>query len=356
MHIVTEGAEGQGGPVSRLDYERQAPRLPALGTTEFAAEDVARYGLVNSRIYGRSKNRALNGRMELERPEVEIRGHRVDVVIKRRQEKIERGSITHRGVIRMLSAGARRRMVFSARNVAGLKNLLTLTYPGEFSQDGRRVKRDLAAIRKWLTRRGLAGWWFLEFQERGAPHFHVFLTGECAYREVSEAWYRIVGSGDERHLRAGTRIERVRCEHAASAYAAKESSKMAQKQVPAEYRSVGRFWGLFGGLRPEIEIQFRGTMGELAGLIRLCRRARDAKRRAVWVRTGGARGRRVKDRGRRGLTLWDVGETLSWMMERELSVSQDSELQRESALDRLEASLSFVKQAPGDGGANPLGG
>jgi hypothetical protein len=88
----------------------------------------------------------------------------------------------------------------------------------------------------------------MEFQSRGAPHFHCFLTAEIPKEEISQAWYRIVGSGDDRHLRAGTRIEALREVYAAGAYAAKYLKKQEQKDVPEGYIEVGRFWGLFGGL------------------------------------------------------------------------------------------------------------
>jgi hypothetical protein len=68
---------------------------------------------------------------------------------------------------------------------------------------------------------------------------------------VSETWYRICESGDERHLKAGTRLERIRKPGGARRYTVKYAFKMEQKRVPVEYRNVGRFWGHSRGVKPE---------------------------------------------------------------------------------------------------------
>jgi hypothetical protein len=218
------------------------------------------------------------------------------------------------------SEGSKRRMLFTFRNVVGLRVLLTLTYPGEFSTDGREVKRHWDNMRRWLARRGISGAWFMEFQERGAPHFHVFLTGEVPKEEVAAAWYQIVGSGDDRHLRAGTRIEALRELHAAGAYAAKYLRKQEQKEVPEGFSDVGRFWGLFGHLSVEpvaqVDNQERvdAATGEVVpGLAvpaaRVMRGLVNARRRAA--------GRpRFKDSGRQGFTGYGCGPAMAGYLER----------------------------------------
>jgi hypothetical protein len=205
-------------------------------------------------------------------------------------------------------------MLFTFRNVVGLRVLLTLTYPGQFSTDGREVKRHWDNMRRWLVRRGVAGAWFMEFQERGAPHFHCFLTGEVAKEDVALAWYQIVGSGDHRHARAGIRIEALRELHAAGAYAAKYLKKQEQKEVPEAFQNVGRFWGLFGGLAVELVAQVdngerldAGTGEVVPGLAvpaaRVMRGLVNARRRAA--------GRpRFKDSGRQGFTGYGCGPAM----------------------------------------------
>jgi len=211
-----------------------------------------------------------------------------------------------RGPIREFSRRAARELLHRARNVSGLVAMLTLTYPGEWPTDGRRVKRDWAALRRWLTHRGLAGLWWLEFQERGAPHLHVYVTGEVDKQELAEAWYRIVGSGDERHLRAGTRVEGIRKPHAVAAYAAKYARKQEQKQVPPEYQKVGRFWGLFGGLKVEPIAVVDGWQEQGSKVVRAVRVVRQVDQRQ---RVAVGR-KEFRDGGRFSFTSWDTGPLL----------------------------------------------
>lgn len=167
-----------------------------------------------------------------------------------------------RGKITKLSRKALSRMKLHARNVPDgtFKAILTLTYPNEFTTDGKEVKRHLVLIKKWLQRHGCSdGFWFLEFQRRGAPHFHMFLKNWPAggISAVANAWHKIVGTDDKKHLQwhlgelSGTPcLEWLRNPHAASAYVTKYASKKEQKDVPAEYQNVGRFWGYWGEASP----------------------------------------------------------------------------------------------------------
>jgi hypothetical protein len=99
----------------------------------------------------------------------------------------------------------------------------------------------------------------LEFQQRGAPHLHVLddapwpgtkdAIGQWR-DDLAQAWFRIVGSGDEKHLKAGTSSEKVRSPRGGSFYAVKYASKMYQKLVPPGYQNCGRFWGSSRGVTP----------------------------------------------------------------------------------------------------------
>lgn len=165
------------------------------------------------------------------------------------------------------------------RNLAEGKvaNFLTLTYPAEYSTDGRVVKKHLELMRKWLTYHGVNGVWFLEFQRRGAPHYHIFLDRDIpgGVEAVARQWFNVVGSGDEKHLEwhLGTLsgrpcLEPMRKPHAASWYASKYATKAEQKAVPPEYQSVGRFWGHWGSMRPTWHYLYgRGTAVFTAALM-----------------------------------------------------------------------------------------
>jgi len=132
----------------------------------------------------------------------------------------------------------------------------TLTYPAEFPHSGRVVKAHFRAFvercRRYHERDGHADWsifWFLEFQSRGAPHFHFFTNYEIPHDLLALWWYDIVSSGDQRHLLAGTRIEYIRTGRSGTlSYASKYAAKVEQKAVPAGFEDVGRFWGAVGSV------------------------------------------------------------------------------------------------------------
>lgn len=58
-------------------------------------------------------------------------------------------------------------------------------------------------------------------------------------------WYEVVGSGEPRHLAAGTGVETVRSMRGMMAYASKYLAKVEDDPAP-EYESIGRCWGIMG--------------------------------------------------------------------------------------------------------------
>lgn len=132
-----------------------------------------------------------------------------------------------------------------------LPKFVTLTYPGEFSGDPTRWKRDLKVFAQRLIRKfpNASGTWKLEPQKRGAPHYHLFIWGvgwQDLKEWISKAWFEVVGSGDERHLRAGTKVEMVNGWHEVKRYISKYLGKAIDTSDLGElWSSVGRFWGFF---------------------------------------------------------------------------------------------------------------
>lgn len=172
-----------------------------------------------------------------------------------------------RGDITEFSLRSRQRLAFVACNTpVDFNIMLTLTYPKEYPCNGATVKTHFRAFCQFVRRDSLCPnyLWFLEFQQRGAPHFHILLDAyiprtkaamsDLRFR-VACAWYRIVASGDTKHLAAGTRVERIRKLDGAKRYACKYAFKMYQKQVPVGYRDVGRFWGCSRGVVPVASAQ-----------------------------------------------------------------------------------------------------
>lgn len=161
-----------------------------------------------------------------------------------------------RGEIVRWSRASMRRFMLRVRNSCDWQGLITLTYPYEYTSDGEKVKDHLNAFLQYLRRRKVRYCWILEFQRRGAPHFHILVSDYVPKDEIALRWYKIVGSDDEDHLRAGTRVEGVK-----GGYGGKEKlirylfsylKKGNQKDVPEEYQNVGRFWGSTRGILKEV--------------------------------------------------------------------------------------------------------
>lgn len=170
--------------------------------------------------------------------------------------------------IEELSVESRKRLAFTASNAdCEWKSMITLTYGNEFPQNGKQVKRDLnlflSALRYRIT--GVKYLWFLEFQQRGAPHVHILLSSsfeEQVFGNLVEKWIALSSSYAESdvseenirkfnlHQRDGVYDfwQNARSNRGLSHYAVKYATKTEQKQVPPAYQSVGRFWGASRGL------------------------------------------------------------------------------------------------------------
>ncbi len=290
--------DSQGVVSERMDA---SPEVAAAGAT----------GLVISRISRQSGFSSV------------LTVYPVDAKERHPQRGVKRRGGGMRQAVTVLSESSKRRMVFTFRNVVGLEVFLHLTYPGKpelVPTDGREVKRHWDNMRRWLVRQGVAGGWFMEFQRRGAPHLHVFLTGPIPKEKVAAAWNRIAGQDDPDNLMAGIRIESMREKHMAAAYAAKYASKSEQKDVPEAFQNVGRFWGLFGGLsvQPLGEVNSQERLDHSTGEVvsggavqaaRVMRGLVNARRRA-------AGRRRFRDSGRQGFTGYGCGPSMLRYLER----------------------------------------
>jgi len=161
----------------------------------------------------------------------------------------------------------------------------TLTYPAEYSANWRDWKRDLEVLRKRMERRWpLAfGVWKEEFQERGAPHFHILTVFKEVvdlpeFRQwVSQAWYEIVGSGDPKHLAAGTNVRPLYGPvQRLLRYLIKYLGKVVESDV-----ETGRIWGKWGKVPCEVlaTVQLRW-----AGWVELQRRVRKWGKKSGYLR------------------------------------------------------------------------
>jgi hypothetical protein len=150
----------------------------------------------------------------------------------------------------------------------------TLTYPEAFplpdSEEIYKAHLDAFAKRflRAFPRAGMH--WKLEFQrcrackpDKGtaggcicgkhehAPHFHPIFWNIPTDKEwmwrfklwVSQHWFEVVGSGDQKHLNAGTRCEVIASKRGMLSYVGGYQSKDDQSLPGFE---VGRYWGVYG--------------------------------------------------------------------------------------------------------------
>jgi hypothetical protein len=189
-----------------------------------------------------------------------------------------------RGYIQEFSRKARRRLMqkvsMTKRDLIPM--FVTLTYPSEYPSDAREWKRHLDVFDKRLRRKfpKVGYFWKLEPQKRGAPHYHLMVWG-VEYLElfmfVAGTWYEVVNSGDEKHLRAGTRVEMVRSWRGVMAYASKYLGKV--QDLPAGWNYPGRFWGCRGAIPWAELISKSVTDREAARFMRYMRRFMRAQAR-----------------------------------------------------------------------------
>ena len=179
------------------------------------------------------------------------------------------GASVVRGQITGFSARSRSRL---QRKIALLRRtslpvFLTLTYPADYPGDMVSVKGHLKRFWDWMAGHysDYGAIWKLEFQARGAPHFHSFLWGVpvADYPKIALVWYRIVASGDANHLcwhmgelGNGNKpcMEQIRSWFGCKKYASKEMGKDSQN--PNFDASIGRVWGVRGDVPFSPVLQF----------------------------------------------------------------------------------------------------
>jgi len=228
--------------------------------------------------------------------------------------------------IRSFSDRSRARMMYRLstldfQELPGIPEMVTLTYGAHFPTDGEVVKAHLwSFLKRWEREHGARplGVWKMEFQQRGAPHFHLYVGRPVMdwrkFRSwARKAWNEVVGEfGGEAHLRQGVRLDRqfvaaVRSKGKIAGYFAKHNAKgtkALQNQIPEGFENVGRWWGTLG-MRvhvTEIEVTLPVMLQMRRALVGLRR-----SRRRVVVVNGRQKmiGRNVKAPGRL-IGLWSM--------------------------------------------------
>jgi len=156
-----------------------------------------------------------------------------------------------RGEVSVFSSGSRFRL-FRLLHTLKFETMTfcTLTYPAEFPTDPKIYKAHLKEWRRRYEERfgKVPTVWRLEFQTRGAPHYHL-LQLDAPFAEVgylSELWASVVHSCDEAHKKIGVDVKLITKGKEArliATYIAKYVAKIDNSKLSEQKNKVGRWWG-----------------------------------------------------------------------------------------------------------------
>jgi hypothetical protein len=160
----------------------------------------------------------------------------------------------HRGIVTSFSSQSRLRLLRKCARLSPHKvTFITLTY-GRFYPDTQAAKQHLRALLERFRRKfpQASCIWRLEFQERGAPHFHLlfFELPFFPFAELRRWWNVITAYYCNGNLHR-VRIEKVKTRRGVMFYAAKYAAKITQAGsdlaffINDTYLHAGRFWGVF---------------------------------------------------------------------------------------------------------------
>lgn len=192
--------------------------------------------------------------------------------------------------VRYLSAKSLRRLNHIMQStLIEFNSMITLTYGKFYPTDGKIIKEDLRKVRQLLLRYTDNYLWFLEFQKRGAPHFHILTEVEAITPKMRTALLSIwvtaqvkqeyfwaeVPVGDRAmewckivRFNAAPQIwEPIREKDGAKHYVAKYATKTHQKEVPARFTNVGRFWGCSRQVKKILGVTIDATVADLQRLL-----------------------------------------------------------------------------------------
>lgn len=163
-----------------------------------------------------------------------------------------------RGKVTVFSRKSRRRLLeFFARTAQTDKPrvFLTLTYPSNMTS-AEVGKQHLRAFLERVRRRypQASAIWRIEYQERGAVHFHLlfFSLPYWKIESIRAAWSEIIGEENPR-----ISIETIRSRRRSTWYVSKYVAKVGGSALVSlsnlPYSHEGRHWGYFN--KPEIPMQ-----------------------------------------------------------------------------------------------------
>lgn len=156
-----------------------------------------------------------------------------------------------RGEVSVFSSGSRFRL-FRLLHTLKFETMgfWTLTYPDKYPTDPKIYKAHLKEFRRrYELQYGKTPIvWRLEFQKRGAPHYHLLALDPpfVPALELSNLWASVVHSCDEAHKKIGVDIKLItkgREARLIATYIAKYVAKIDNSKLSEQKNKVGRWWG-----------------------------------------------------------------------------------------------------------------
>jgi hypothetical protein len=148
---------------------------------------------------------------------------------------------------------------------------VTLTYPRDFPKDAKVYKAHLREYRRRFEIRWgkIQAVWRLEFQRRGAPHYHIFYL-DCPFipvREWCALWSDVIHTNSENHRKIGVDVKLVAdrtAERLIAFYVGKYVAKVNGENEHGNTRKCGRWWGRWNIIEKDsIETEITDRQAEL---------------------------------------------------------------------------------------------
>lgn len=164
-----------------------------------------------------------------------------------------------RGEIKVFSAESRYRLFRLIHQLRFDKvTFCTLTYPADFPTDKKVYKAHLKEYRRRFERLygKVAAVWRLEFQERGAPHYHIMYLDapHIPILEWCRLWSDVIRTDDENHRKIGVDVKLVTGSSEKgliASYLGKYVAKVDTTTTSETDRKPGRWWGKWNVEEPE---------------------------------------------------------------------------------------------------------
>jgi hypothetical protein len=156
-----------------------------------------------------------------------------------------------RGDIQVFSKDARYRLFRLLHQLEFRRvTFITLTYPADFPTIGKIHKAHLKEFRRRfeIEYGKIRAVWRLEFQERGAPHYHIMFL-DCPFIPVAwlcKMWHAVIRSDDDAHLKNGVDLKLITensQQRLIACYVGKYISKIDERTIKDDGNKQGRYWG-----------------------------------------------------------------------------------------------------------------